>query len=265
MLLVRNLNELAGLELGAMAQITAGSSSSWESIASMREKECFNMLCNTADGVYIVDADKRILRWNKGAEKILGYVEPEVQNQECYRVLSGKSQPDKPLCGQTCRIHSSALKGILPKNYDMLVRSSEGKPRWINVSIFAKADGEEPFVAHLIRDITPEKTKGLALEQFLADLNAQDLISKSSQGEKPAAKAAPAIQPQQPNKPAAVLSERELEVLTLLAEGLPTKSMAQKLNISHFTARNHIQNILVKLNLHSKAQAVSYAFKKGIL
>jgi DNA-binding CsgD family transcriptional regulator len=37
------------------------------------------------------------------------------------------------------------------------------------------------------------------------------------------------------------------------------------LQISRYTARNHIQNILAKLELHSKAQAVSYAFKKGLL
>mgnify|MGYP000869657185 CR=1 FL=1 len=61
------------------------------------------------------------------------------------------------------------------------------------------------------------------------------------------------------------LTAREREVLALMAEGLPTKSLARKLGISQFTARNHIQNILVKLGLHSKAQAVSYAFKKGIL
>ena len=54
-------------------------------------------------------------------------------------------------------------------------------------------------------------------------------------------------------------------MLTLLAEGLPTKALARKLGISPFTARNHIQNILVKLGLHSKAQAVSFAFKQGIL
>jgi len=68
-----------------------------------------------------------------------------------------------------------------------------------------------------------------------------------------------------PDKAPAALSARETEILTWLAEGLSTKALAQKLNISPFTARNHIQNILMKLNLHSKAQAVSYAFKKGIL
>jgi PAS domain S-box-containing protein len=231
----------------------------------MREKEYFDLLCNTADGVFIVDANKRIVRWNRGAERILGYPETEVLNRECYRVVSGKAQPDKSLCGQSCKIHSSVFKGAPQKSFDMPALGSEGNPLWLNVSTLAHLDGEEPFLAHFIRDITQEKTKVLALEQFLADLNARDLISRDNPGERPALKNAPANQFQSSEKPAVALSAREIEVLTLLAEGLPTKSLAQKLNISHFTARNHIQNILVKLGLHSKAQAVSYAFKRGIL
>ena len=231
----------------------------------MREKEYFDTLCNTADGVFIVDANKRILRWNTGAEQILGLLEADVLNHECYRVMSGRAQSDRTLCSQNCKIHSSALKGVPQKNYDMLVHGSVGSALWLNVSILSHPDGEEPFVAHILRDVTQERTKGLALEQFLADLNAHELISREHSTEKPAFKNAPEAQSRPSSKPAAVLSDREIEVLTLLAEGLPTKLLAERLHISHFTARNHIQNILVKLGLHSKAQAVSYAFKKGIL
>jgi PAS domain S-box-containing protein len=231
----------------------------------MYDKEIFDLLCNTEDGVYIVDINKRILRWNKGAEKILGYLERDVQNQECFRVLSGKAHSDKPLCSQTCMIHSDALKGLPQKNYDMIVQSSTGDARWLNVSILANGDGGESFVAHLVRDVTQEKTREQALAHFLAGLNAQNVMPTSTPIEKPEIKNAPGILLQQSNTPTSVLSDREIEVLTLLAEGLPTKNLAQKLNISHFTARNHIQNILVKLKLHNKAQAVSYAFKKGIL
>lgn len=91
------------------------------------------------------------------------------------------------------------------------------------------------------------------------------LTPKETSAEKPAIKHFAAARHPAPDRPSVALSRREIEVLTLLAEGLSTKGLAQKLNISHFTARNHIQNILVKLDLHSKAQAVSYAFKKGIL
>jgi PAS domain S-box-containing protein len=231
----------------------------------MREKEYFDTLCNTADGVYIVDANKRILRWNKGAERILGFPENGVLNSECHQVIRGKIRADKVVCGQNCKIHTSALKGALIRNFDMLTLSSEGKHIWINVSIIAPPDGSDPFVTHIVRDITQEKTRELAVNQFLADLGSADLILKESSGDKASLQNPAAAGYAPSEKTTSALSDREIEVLTLLAEGLSTKSLAQKLNISHFTARNHIQNILVKLELHSKAQAVSYAFKKGIL
>lgn len=231
----------------------------------MREKEYFDALCNTADGVFIVDSNKRILRWNRAAEKMLGHLETDVLNRECYRVLSGKDLADKPHCSQNCRIHSVALKGTPQKNYDMMVQSSEGTPLWVNVSILSNPDPAEPFVAHVVRDITEDKKKALALEQFLSDLNTLNVMPKELSDGLPPVRIDQAKHTHQANKQSTILSDREIEVLKLLAEGLSTKILAQRLSISHFTARNHIQNILVKLNLHSKAQAVSYAYKKGIL
>jgi PAS domain S-box-containing protein len=234
-------------------------------IVLMRENKYYDTICNTADGVFIVDAEKRILRWNKGAEKILGFAEADVLNQECYQVISGIFRQDRVLCSKNCKIHSNALNGTPQENFDVLIQRKDHKPLWLNVSVLSPADGGEPFLAHILRDVTQEKTKELVLEQFLSYLEVHDLLPKeSSAGKAPLRNAAPAKFAAM-DKAAASLSDREIEVLTLLAEGLATKSLAQKLSISHFTARNHIQNILVKLDLHSKAQAVSYAFKRGIL
>jgi PAS domain S-box-containing protein len=232
---------------------------------TMREKEYFDTLCNTADGVFVVDAEKRILRWNKGAERILGCEERDVLNRECFRVVAGKDGTDKARCGQNCKVHSNALNGALQDNFDLLVQGKDNRPLWLNVSVLSPADGGEPFLAHIVRDVTQEKTKELALEQFLADLEENGLLPKENSSKKSARRSAVAAKLVPEDKTTGPLSEREIEVLTLLAEGLSTKGLAQKLNISHFTARNHIQNILVKLDLHSKAQAVSYAFKRGIL
>jgi PAS domain S-box-containing protein len=231
----------------------------------MRDKDYFDTLCNTADGVFIVDAEKRILRWNKGAEKILGHAEADVLNRECFRVVTGRSRADKAICSQNCKIHSNAMDGTPQENFDMLAHGRDHKPLWLNVSILSPADSEEPFLAHILRDVTQEKTKELALEQFLEYLGKHGILSKEISSGKASVRNAAAAKLASMDKAAASLSDREIEVLTLLAEGLSTKSLAQKLNISHFTARNHIQNILVKLDLHSKAQAVSYAFKRGIL
>ena len=231
----------------------------------MRERECFDTLCNTGDGVYIVDANKRIVRWNKGAERILKYPEIDVLSHDCYRVISGRTSPDKQFCSQNCKIHAGILRGAPQKNFDLLTQTNEGEPLWLNVSIVSPANSEEPFVAHIFRDITREKKAGLAIDQFLTDLGSHGLAPQETSADKPMIKHSASARNPMPDRPPVTLSGREIEVLTLLAEGLSTQSLAQKLNISHFTARNHIQNILVKLDLHSKAQAVSYAFKKGIL
>jgi len=61
------------------------------------------------------------------------------------------------------------------------------------------------------------------------------------------------------------LTAREVEVLGMLAGGRPTPEIAERLHISTLTARNHIQNILEKLEVHSKAEAVAFAFQQRIL
>jgi PAS domain S-box-containing protein len=230
----------------------------------MREREYFDTLCNTADGVYIVDSNKHIVRWNKAAERILQYSENEVLNRECFRVISGRISADKPLCSQSCKIHAGVLKSSPQKNFDLWTQAKDGEPIWLNVSIVAPPAADEPFVAHIFRDITREKKTGIALDQFLAHLGSRSAVHGETSEERSNKNAANSDNAAM-DRPTLTLSSREIEVLTLLAEGLSTKSLAQKLDISHFTARNHIQNILVKLDLHSKAQAVSYAFKKGIL
>jgi DNA-binding NarL/FixJ family response regulator len=65
--------------------------------------------------------------------------------------------------------------------------------------------------------------------------------------------------------PAQELSAREIEVLRLMAEGLGNKEMGKKLHVTINTIRNHVQNILVKLNTHSKLEAVAAAVRQGII
>lgn len=63
---------------------------------------------------------------------------------------------------------------------------------------------------------------------------------------------------------AAALTPRELEVLRLLAEGLDQAEIAERLVISPKTVATHIQHILVKLGVHSRAQAVAAAHRHGL-
>jgi DNA-binding NarL/FixJ family response regulator len=64
---------------------------------------------------------------------------------------------------------------------------------------------------------------------------------------------------------ASELSEREIEVLRLIADGLSNKEIAEKLFIAEGTAKNHVSNILSKLEARDRAQAVARAKELGLL
>ena len=61
------------------------------------------------------------------------------------------------------------------------------------------------------------------------------------------------------------LTDREYEILTYLAEGANNEEIAQSLVISPKTVARHRENIMRKLNLHSRAELVRYAIRKGII
>jgi DNA-binding NarL/FixJ family response regulator len=61
------------------------------------------------------------------------------------------------------------------------------------------------------------------------------------------------------------LTDRELEVLKLVAHGLNNREIAKRLFISENTVKNHVRNILEKLQLHSRMEAVMYAVRKNLL
>ena len=71
--------------------------------------------------------------------------------------------------------------------------------------------------------------------------------------------------PEREQGPALRLTERELEVLRLVAKGLNNREVAKELFISENTVKNHVRNILEKLQLHSRMEAVMYAMREKLL
>ncbi|MEV0584713.1 response regulator transcription factor [Nonomuraea sp. NPDC050310] len=60
------------------------------------------------------------------------------------------------------------------------------------------------------------------------------------------------------------LTDRETEVLRLVAKGLSYKQIADRLVLSHRTVQNHVQNTLNKLQLHNRVELVRYAIEQGL-
>ena len=70
---------------------------------------------------------------------------------------------------------------------------------------------------------------------------------------------------ERPPMPAPRLTDREMEVLRLVAQGLNNRDIAKQLFISENTVKNHIRNILEKLHLHSRMEAVVYAVREKMI
>jgi DNA-binding NarL/FixJ family response regulator len=96
---------------------------------------------------------------------------------------------------------------------------------------------------------------GLVLGEYrrLAQSTAGQAAAPAGGG---SATAGPASAPQ--------LTERETEILRLVAKGLTYPQIAERLTLSPRTVQNHVQNTLSKLQLHNKAQLVRYALESGV-
>jgi len=71
--------------------------------------------------------------------------------------------------------------------------------------------------------------------------------------------------PERSQVPGLRLTERELEVLRLVAKGMNNREIAKQLFISENTVKNHVRNLLEKLQLHSRMEAVMYAVREKLL
>jgi DNA-binding NarL/FixJ family response regulator len=120
--------------------------------------------------------------------------------------------------------------------------------------VFTSAERVETLdrVAGLIIGADDYIIKPPALDELLARVR---LLLRSTRGPSPSA------DPQQ----AYGLTARELEVLTLLAEGFTPGRVAAELVISSSTVATHIQRILTKLNVHTRGEAIAFAYRRGLV
>jgi PAS domain S-box-containing protein len=216
----------------------------------------FQVLAKTGDGAFVTDEDQRIIFWNQAATQITGYACEEISDLPCYEVLEGRDDQDRLFCSKHCRIAAAALRDRAIKDHDISISNKSDKVRWINLSTLTfPANGDaSKLILHSFRDVTRKKRSEQLISLILKA--AEDLQN----GDPPRASF-----PVENGQSIADLANRELEVLSLLAQGFSTDKIAQSLSISRSTTRNHIRNILQKLQVHSRLEAVVQAYKQGLI
>lgn len=217
----------------------------------------FQSLENAADGAFVIDEDQRVVYWNQAAQEILGFTSDEVIGRPCHEILGAQDEERRGICRHHCYVAVTAFTGSGVTAYDSCARTKSGELRWINVSIltFHPPNNEAPpLVVHLFRDATEKKQN----EQFARQvLGAAERLQERATPYVTSRKSAESY--------AKDLTDREREVLSLLAQGLSNRDIAQALSISPTTTRNHVQNIFNKLQVHSRLEAVAYAFEHRLV
>jgi PAS domain S-box-containing protein len=204
------------------------------------------LLSNTGDGVCAIGAEGKIVLWNRSAERILGYSAREVIGKPCCEVLVGRDPAGNRLCYQGCHVMALVSRGEQVQHFDMATRTKSGKPVWLNISILVVPGSrrEVSTTVHFFRDVTVSRAVETLVRERLTRATAEAEPDPGA---------------------AARLTRRELEILRLMASGANTRTMAERLHVSSATVRNHVQNILGKLGVHSRLEAAAYATRRGLI
>lgn len=141
------------------------------------------------------------------------------------------------------------------------IKAQRAEARILVLTNFAGEDMIFPAIkagamGYHLKDSSPEALVDAIRQVFRGESSLHPLIAKKVLEE---------FHPHaEPAAPGEALTQRELEVLRLLAQGLENREIAQKLVVSEATVRTHVSNILGKLHLASRTQAALYALREGL-
>ncbi len=223
-------------------------------IAAVPAEDPLEVIAESKLPAYGMDRDDRIVYWNDGAEKILGWKPEEVLGKACYDVLAGRDVFGNVYCAHDCGVVKTASDGEDPRPFLLDVRKKGTGTVKIVVRTVALPETGPRFscLMHFI------EAEGESAEPILRAL--RDSVSEAP--EAGVARPGPVAAPEPPIS-VSPLTAREREIVLLLSNGYAALNIAAKLNLSHATVRNHIQNVLRKLDVHSQVEAVALSFRRG--
>lgn len=204
-------------------------------------------LGSSAEATFAVNDRGVIVAWNAAAQRLLGYTPEQAIGAQCHDLMHGLKPSGAPMCGADCPVVQSCKYGSSARRFEMIVPRPDGLEVAVDVVTVTVYEDEEPIAIHVLNETPSARHLETMTQHVLERLGGRDV---------------PAMQAQ---TPAEALTARELSVLRLLAEGIRTEDIAQQLGLSRSTVRNHVQNIIVKLGVHSRVEAVVAAIQRGLV
>ena len=199
---------------------------------------------------FATDSRDRIVFWNRGMADLVGRMSHSALGARCYETLQGRDVFGNRFCYANCPVVATLREGDPVCGFELKVATAGPERRAVGLTIL-RIPGARPDLFTLVHIVQPIVREG-RLAELRAGLEAK---LDGAGGPRAGGRTAPASPPP--------LTRRETEVLLHVAGGLQNKEVALKLGLSVATVRNHVHNILDKLGVHSKLEAVSLCFRKG--
>jgi len=162
------------------------------------------------------------------------------------------------------RTMATLQEGKSVRNLEFALRTRDGLVLDCLVSAEPVVIQDQPCILGVIQDITERKRSETelmsAIEAVMQDTSwfSQTVIEKLAQIRQPQGATRPDAQ-------LADLTPREREILGLMCQGLNDPDIAQKLNVSPHTVRNHVASLYSKLQVHRRSAAIVWARERGIV
>ncbi len=189
--------------------------------------------------------------WSLFLRTVAGPTSPSDLSKAVQRLEQSTTQADHLIRSRV--LLESDVTDLLPKLKVPTLVLPPRNPAWVGVEQYVNLATRIPGARIVVTDgdgPLGDHVEGLkAIEGFLADLPPLD--------DRPSASASSESQPDG-------LSDREVEVLRLLAQGKSNPEIAKELFITRNTVQNHVSSILIKTNLNNRAQAAIYAERHNI-
>jgi PAS domain S-box-containing protein len=198
--------------------------------------ECLivNAVAGLAVGLVLTDRSGKVVWINRTAEKLLGTTVDECYGRAARRIFKSP---------QLSAFWQDAVQTKENAHAEVTVRSPREMDLKLNATRCLDAQGHETGRALLVCDVTQERAVQVKLSQAVVTR----LLALTTG--------------HMPPEPVADLTQRELRILRLVGQGLGNIAIARKSSISPSTVRSHLKNLYRKLNLGSRAEAVSFAIR----
>ena len=160
-------------------------------------------------------------------------------------------------------LHMPGMSGI------EAIRQIAGIAPLTRVLVLTISDNEEDVLHAILAGACGYLLKDATVEELIRGIEAaavgEALVSPAIAGKVLQQVRATAVSPEIESAVRTELSQRELDVLKLIANGSDNAMIAAQLHISPKTVKNHISNILMKLQIENRIQAAVYAVRSGIV